>query len=63
MKLLIELAEAEGLDSAVRDLLKWHESPERMLSSAGTYVIIGAPPVTEDPRFGWRVTGLEAAGD
>lgn len=61
MKLIIELAETPDLDGEVRKLLEWYESPEHMLSSAGAYILVmdGMDP-PHPPRFGWRITGLEA---
>ena len=59
MKLVIELAETEDLDQAVRDLLTWYESPGH-ISPAGAYILImdGLDP-PQPPKFGWPITGLE----
>ena len=58
MKLVFELAEAEGLDEAVAGLLEWFDSPEHMLSSAGAYILVKDGSRPDEDQFAWRITGL-----
>ena len=62
MKLIIELADGDGREEAVRELLKWRES--RMFRSDGVFLMIGSPSATgvglSEYPFGWRITSLTA---
>ena len=60
MKLVLELADDEGLDEASQGLAEWYSSPAQMVSPYGVYVLIesAVKPLGEF-QFAWRITGLE----
>jgi hypothetical protein len=61
-RLIITLADGEGLDEKLAVLLDWHE--KRKFSSAGEFILIGEGTDLPDwPPFGWRITGIEVAHD
>jgi hypothetical protein len=60
MKLVIDLAEGDGLQEAAAELLAWYEDPALHIQSDGQWVKIGRG--NQHPKgehqFGWRITGL-----
>jgi hypothetical protein len=64
VRLVIDLAEAEGLQEAIAELVAWYEDPALHIRSDGQWVKIGRGNQHREGQhqFAWRITGVEVEG-